>query len=165
MYDKLFTMKEQITSCILPSLPIVGVLKLSSRDGKTISNIEVVKGKPTANPAKVFVDAHKSLEVYLTGKTTKLDLPLDHRGLTPFQQKVLKVMAKIPYGQVATYKDLAIKLNSKAYQAIGSACGRNPFMLIYPCHRVVGSHDLGGFAHGLIMKKELLKLEGVNLKS
>lgn len=160
MYDKLFTMKEQITTCILPPLPIVGSLKLSSRDGLTISNIEVVKGKPTATPPEVFQRAYKTIESYLLGKTTKLELPLDYSGLTPFQMKVLKVMAKIPYGKVATYKDLADKLNSKAYQAIGSACGRNPFMLIYPCHRVVGSNDLGGFAHGLQMKKQLLNLEG-----
>lgn len=156
----LFTMKEQITTCILPALPIVGILKLSSRDGKTISQIEVVKGKPTANPEKVFLNAHKALESYLSGRSTTLELPLDYTGLTPFHLKVLKVMARIPYGKVATYKDIADKLNSKAYQAIGSACGRNPFMLVYPCHRVVGSKDLGGFAHGLPMKKQLLNLEG-----
>lgn len=69
-------------------------------------------------------------------------------------------MKDIPHGQVATYKEIAEKLESKAYQAIGSACGKNPFLLIYPCHRVVGSNDIGGFAHGIPMKKELLKLEG-----
>ncbi len=159
-HDKLFPMKEQITTCILPPLPIVGILKLSTRDGKTVSNIEVVKAKPTDCSLKVFKMAHKELSNYLTGKSTKLELPLDFSELSPFQVKVLKAMARIPYGKVATYKDLALKLNSKAYQAIGSACGRNPFMVVYPCHRVVGSNDLGGFAHGLEMKKQLLNLEG-----
>jgi len=69
-------------------------------------------------------------------------------------------MKAIPYGKTSTYKDLANKMNSKAFQAIGSACGRNPFMLIYPCHRVLGTGNLGGFAHGLKMKKQLLSLEG-----
>jgi O-6-methylguanine DNA methyltransferase len=72
---------------------------------------------------------------------------------------VLKEMKNIPYGKVASYKDLAIQLNSKAYQAIGSACGNNPFLLIYPCHRIVGSKNLGGFAHGIEMKQQLIDLE------
>lgn len=156
-------MKEQITTCILPRLPIVGILKLSSRDGKTISNIEVVTGKPTKNASELFTNAFVLLDAYLSGKITKLKLPLDFNKLSPFQIKVLKAMAKIPYGKVASYKDIADKIDSKAYQAIGSACGRNPFMLIYPCHRVVGSKDLGGFAHGVEMKKQLLKLEGIKI--
>lgn len=72
-------------------------------------------------------------------------------------------MKKIPYGKVHSYKEIATKMRSKAYQAIGSACGKNPFMLIYPCHRVIGSNNLGGFAHGLEMKQKLLKLEGIEL--
>lgn len=153
-------MKEQLKSAILPPLPIVGTLKLSSRDGKTLSMIEVGKGKVTPNPDPLFVKCFIELEKYLSGKSKKISLPLDFSELKPFQIQVLKHMKEIPYGKVASYKDLALKMNSKAYQAIGSACGNNPFMLIYPCHRVIGSNGPGGFAHGLKMKKDLLKLEG-----
>jgi O-6-methylguanine DNA methyltransferase len=155
-------MKNTSLTAVLPSLPIVGVLKLTSIDGKHLSAIDVVQEKPTKDLHPFFEKCYQELKAYLSGKKTSIEIPLDLSGLSPFQKDVLKVMKEIPYGKVASYKDLADKLESKAYQAIGSACGKNPFMLIYPCHRVVGSRDLGGFAHGLKMKKELLKLEGYN---
>ncbi len=151
-------------TAILPPLPIVGSLKLSSRDGKSISHIEVVKGMSSGmNP--FFESCYEELKTFLEGNKNKLDLPLDMKGLTPFQVRVLKEMKKIPYGQVRSYGELAQAMKSKAFQAIGNACGKNPFMLIYPCHRVVGTSGPGGFAHGLKMKSELLKLEGFTLKS
>ncbi len=156
-HDNLLGMKEQI----LPSLPIVGQLKLTSLDGKTLSSIDIVQGeKCSASLDPFFEDCYHKFHSFLSGKTQDLDIPIDLSPLTPFQLLVLTEMKKIPYGQVASYKDLAQKMKSLAYQAIGSACGKNPYLLIYPCHRVVGSHNLGGFAHGLTMKRALLKLEG-----
>lgn len=153
-------MKDQFQSAILPPLPIVGQLRLSTRDGKTLAKIEVVKGKRPDQLSPFFQRCFDELEQFLLGKRQDIKLPLDLSGLTPFQTQVLKVMKKIPFGKTTSYGDIAKKLNSKAYQAIGTACGKNPLMLIYPCHRVIGTKDLGGFAHGLPMKKELLKLEG-----
>jgi O-6-methylguanine DNA methyltransferase len=149
-------------TAILPDLPIVGRLKIESRDGKTISHIHVTKKKATAL-APLFEASYQELKSYLEGKKTELELPLDMEGMTPFQMKVLKEMKKIPYGEVRSYGELAKAMKSKAYQAIGNACGNNPFMIIYPCHRVVGTNGPGGFAHGLKMKAELLKLEGHSL--
>lgn len=149
-------MKEQI----LPPLPIVGKLRLKSRDGKTLCSIDVVSGKSSALLDPFFQECFDKLQNFLSGKSKDLNIPIDLSVVTPFQLQVLKEMKKIPYGEVRSYKDLAIKMKSKGYQAIGSACGKNPLMLIYPCHRVVGSQNLGGFAHGLDMKKALLLLEG-----
>lgn len=149
-------MKEQI----LPTLPIVGRLKLSSRDGKSLCDITVTTEKSSRQLEPFFEQCYQELKAYLEGHKKVIDLPLDLSGLTPFQARVLKEMKKIPYGEVQSYKDLAARMKSKGFQAIGSACGRNPFMLIYPCHRVVGSKGLGGFAHGPRMKMGLLKLEG-----
>ncbi len=146
-------------TAILPPLPIVGILKLSSRDGKTISRIDVVKGK-SSGMNLLFESCFQELKNYLEGKKKNLDLPLDMTGMTPFQMRVLKEMKKIPYGEVRSYGELAKAMKSKAFQAVGNACGKNPLMLIYPCHRVVGTNGPGGFAHGLKMKAELLKLEG-----
>jgi methylated-DNA-[protein]-cysteine S-methyltransferase len=154
-------MKEQIYQAILPELPIVGTLKLTSQDGKSLASIEVVKKQKSRMTGAFFEKCYHELEAFLKGKKKKINIKLDMSSLTPFQRKVLEEMGKIPYGHVATYKDLAVAMNSKGFQAIGSACGNNPFMLIYPCHRVVGSKGMGGFAHGLKMKAELLKLEAV----
>jgi O-6-methylguanine DNA methyltransferase len=156
-------MKEQIKSVILPKLPIVGILKLSSRDQKSICAIDVVTDKSQLTLDTFFSECFHQLEEYFVGNSQLFDLQLDLKGLTPFHQRVLNVMKTIPYGEVVTYKDLAAKIDTKAYQAIGSACGRNPLMLIYPCHRVIGSGHLGGYAHGIEMKKKLLALEGIKL--
>lgn len=150
-------------TAVLPDLPIVGRLKLQSRDGKTLSHIYTTKEKAT-ELSPLFKAAYLELRKYLEGKTTELELPLDMTGMTPFQTKVLKEMKKIPYGEVKSYGEIAKAMKSKAFQAIGNACGNNPFMIIYPCHRVVGTNGPGGFAHGLKMKSELLKLEGFNLR-
>ncbi len=152
-------MKEQLKSAILPTLPIVGQLKLSSFDGKSLCAIEVVTGKSEDVLDPFFQDCFERIDLFIQGKEQEIEIKLDFRSLTSFQRNVLDAMKTIPYGKVATYKDLALKINSKAYQAIGSACGKNPFLLIYPCHRVLGTNSLGGFAHGLKMKTELLKLE------
>lgn len=151
-------MKEQFV--ILPELPIVGTLKLTSKNGVTLSSINVVKKQTPSQLNPFFNTCYEKLAKFLSGESKKLDIKLDMSDMTDFQMNVLKEMKKIPYGKVASYKDLAQGMKSKGYQAIGSACGKNPFMLIYPCHRVVGSKDLGGFAHGLEMKKKLLALEG-----
>ncbi len=153
-------MKEQSKSVILPPLPIVGTLKLTTLDGKSLAGIDVVNDRSTDKLDPFFKDCYEQLALFLTRKSKKISIKLDYSVIKPFQLKVLKEMRKIPYGKAATYKDLAERMDSKAYQAIGSACGRNPFMLIYPCHRVLGSNGMGGFAHGLKMKEELLKLEG-----
>lgn len=79
---------------------------------------------------------------------------------TPFQQKVWRLIAKIPYGETRTYGNLARDLNQpRAARAVGRACNANPMALIIPCHRVVGQTGPGGFAGGSELKKRLLELE------
>lgn len=154
-------MKEQFV--ILPELPIVGVLKLGTRDGKSLSSIHGIKYQKPSVLSDFFKHCFTEFDQFLSGESKKISIKLDMSGLSPFQVSVMEQMKKIPYGKVASYRDLASKMESKAFQAIGSACGRNPFLLIYPCHRVVGSKDIGGFAHGLEMKRALLKLEGADV--
>jgi O-6-methylguanine DNA methyltransferase len=153
-------MKEQ--TAILPKLPIVGSLKLTSRDGKSLLRIEVISSgeKPSSKTLDPFFeDCYIKFKNFLERKSKVINISVDLSKLTPFQQDVLNVMKKIPYGQKKSYKDLAQMMGTTGYQAIGSACGKNPFLLIYPCHRVVGSNGPGGFAHGLEMKRKLWELE------
>ena len=87
-------------------------------------------------------------------------LPISPQG-TSFQQKVWKTLEEIPYGSTATYKDIAIKLNSPtSCRAVANAISKNPILLIVPCHRVIGRDgSLTGFRAGLDRKKALLELE------
>lgn len=154
-------MKEQIA--ILPKLPIVGHLQLFTMDGMSLTRIEVLNHARPTKLSPFFQDCFGQLAGFLNGGRREISIKLNFSGVTSFEKKVLDVIKTIPYGEVMSYKQIGEKINSKAYQAIGSACGKNPFLLIYPCHRVIGTNNPGGFAHGLKMKQELLKLEGCYL--
>ena len=98
---------------------------------------------------------------YFRGQRREFALPLDMRG-TPFQVSVWKAMARIPYGEMRSYAEIADQLgNPQAARAVGAACGRNPVPIVVPCHRVIGKNGaLTGFRGGLRFKERLLRLEG-----
>ncbi|MGD0541883.1 MAG: MGMT family protein [Tepidisphaeraceae bacterium] len=80
-----------------------------------------------------------------------------------FQQKVWAVTAGIPRGRVMTYADVARRLKTAAYRAVGRALHVNPYAPQVPCHRVVGSDGrLTGYAGGLPAKRRLLESEGIH---
>jgi O-6-methylguanine DNA methyltransferase len=99
---------------------------------------------------------------YLAGKRTEFDVKPEPKG-TDSQMTVWREIAKIPYGKTKTYTEIATAIgNPKAVRAVGTACGRNPYPIIIPCHRVLAAHGLGGYLYGLEMKKQLLELEQRN---
>jgi methylated-DNA-[protein]-cysteine S-methyltransferase len=88
---------------------------------------------------------------------------IDWSIYTPFEQRVLKLICKIPKGQVLTYKQVATKLgNPKLARAVGNALRKNQHAPLIPCHRVVGYNSLGGYSGrgGVKGKQKLLKKEG-----
>ena len=103
----------------------------------------------------------QALTAYLNSQKTEFDLPLDLTHGTTFQQQVWEGLRQIPYGQTWTYTTLAERLNRPtATRAIASAVGRNPILIIVPCHRVIRKDgQLGGYRGGLAMKRQLLRLE------
>lgn len=84
-----------------------------------------------------------------------------HMHGTDFQHEVWRALLAIPYGQVATYGDIALRVGRpSASRAVGSAVGRNPVALLVPCHRVVASGDgLGGYHWGVRIKRMILDYE------
>ena len=97
------------------------------------------------------------LTKYFNGDLKKFDLPLEKSG-TEFQQKVWGELSNIPYGQTISYKQLSENLgNSLKIRAAANANGKNPFLIVVPCHRVIGSKgNLVGYAGGLERKRWLL---------
>jgi len=81
--------------------------------------------------------------------------------MTDFEKKVLRVVSKIPLGEVRSYKWVAKQVNKpKAYRAVANALHKNPFPLLIPCHRVIkSSKKIGGYALGASLKRSLIKLE------
>ncbi|BBA97816.1 putative methylated-DNA:protein-cysteine S-methyltransferase [Actinacidiphila reveromycinica] len=115
-------------------------------------------GPRAALPA--FDRVREQLAAYFDGDLTVFDLPL-HMAGTPFQKRVWAALCDIPYGETATYGELAAALGSPtASRAVGLANGRNPVSIIVPCHRVVGANgSLTGYGGGLARKQLLLELE------
>lgn len=117
-------------------------------------------------PGKTIRDDRKNrnvlnqLKKYLKGELQRFDCKLDFKG-TPFQKKVWSALAKIPYGQTRSYKEIARAIgHPKAFRAVGNANGQNSIPLIIPCHRVIENNGgLGGFGHGVKVKKQLLDFE------
>lgn len=115
-------------------------------------------GRRKATPLLDFAAAQ--LDEYAVGKRREFDLPLVLEG-TPFQRDVWAALMTIPYGETATYKQIAQKLgNANACRAVGMANNKNPLAIIVPCHRVIGSDgSLTGYAGGLELKRRLLEIE------
>ena len=119
-------------------------------------------GGAAKKPSRLLARARRQLDEYFAGRRRQFDLPLRLEG-SAFQQRVWAAIARIPYGQTASYGDLAHQLDSGP-RAVGGACGHNPLGVIVPCHRVLGARGaIGGWsgAGGLVTKRQLLKLEGV----
>ena len=93
-------------------------------------------------------------------KTGSFDI--DWSGFTPFQQKVLKALMKVPAGKVQSYAWLARRAGfPKAARAVGNVMAQNPVPFLLPCHRIVpSSGGIGNYGLGKKIKRELLLKEG-----
>ena len=112
----------------------------------------------------VLKETELLLEHYFSGDCPDFSSLLLASVGTNFQQQVWAYLQTIPYGATVTYGQIAKKLGNRSAQAVGGAVGRNPFSIIVPCHRVLGSQgQLTGYAGGLDKKRWLLEHEGVEL--
>jgi len=147
----------------------IGTLRLVS-NGNGLTNIEfpgqhgAVDEQDNQAIDSVLAACSEQLSEYFDGVRSHFRLPLNPDG-TAFQHTVWSALAEIPYGELRSYKDIAITIGKpKAVRAVGAANGRNPLPIVVPCHRVIGSNgSLTGFAGGLPAKTRLLTLEGALL--
>lgn len=105
----------------------------------------------------------RQLDDYFDGRRRRFEVPIDWSLVRGFAGEVLRATARIPFGAVSTYREVAAEAGSPgAYRAAGNALGRNPVPIVVPCHRVVhAGGGLGGYTGGLDRKRYLLQLEGV----
>lgn len=118
------------------------------------------------DPDAVLYEAEKQLREYFAGKRTVFTLPLQMNG-TDFQKDVWQALLKIPYGKCVSYADIArLSGHPKAFQAVGSAVGKNHIPIIVPCHRVINADGgIGGFSCGLDKKRVLMDIEKIDHKN
>lgn len=143
----------------------IGGLRLHSSAG-LLTAIEFgaePQGRPAPDP--LLDDAQQQLQEYFTGDRRSFDLPLANDG-TEFQRKVWGELRRIPFGETASYGEIARRLGYEPVisRAVGAANGANPLPIVVPCHRVVGSDgSLTGYAGGVERKRVLLELESPGL--
>jgi methylated-DNA-[protein]-cysteine S-methyltransferase len=107
-------------------------------------------------------EQRRELDEYFRGRRTGFAFPLDWSLSQGFGRRVLRATARIPYGSVASYGQVAARAGSpRASRAAGTALGRNPMPIFVPCHRVLhAGGGLGGYTGGLERKRYLLDVEG-----
>ena len=154
------------TRYLLADGPIGPLLITADERGLTRVHMELQRHVSTeVQPSWVrddagLAEAAKQFAAYFAGELREFDLELNPAG-TPFQLKVWDALRTIPYGETASYGELAAQIGQPtAARAVGMANGRNPIAVIVPCHRVIGaSGSLVGYGGGLERKRFLLDLE------
>ena len=135
---------------------LLGPITIFEEGGKIISLLFSYSEHSDSSP--LLEKAKEEIEEYFQGKRKTFDLPLDAKG-TEFQKRVWKELLDIRYGETLSYGEIGDRIGTKAYRAIGNACGKNTIPILIPCHRVVGKDNIGGFSLGLDLKRKLLDIE------
>lgn len=123
-------------------------------------------GKLPRHAKKILSRAKLFLQDFFRGKSSNPSrIPIDWRFFSPFDQRVLRVLRKVPASETVTYSELARRAKvPRAARAVGNILNRNPIPVLIPCHRVVRKDgSLGGYRGGRHFKEMLLRLEqGMN---
>jgi len=150
-------MKETV---VIASL--LGNIRLVAADGFLLSCSFTEDPLSEKTNNLFFLDIISQLTYYFEGNLKLFNIPVAIGG-TEFQKRVWMEVNKIPFGQTASYKDIARALaKPTAVRAVGSANGTNPLLIIIPCHRIIASTgELTGYAGGLWRKLKLLQMEAI----
>ena len=158
------TADSPLGTLLLASTPrgLVRVAYLDSTEEEVVLSDLAKRVSPRVLSAPRQLDEpRRELDQYFAGRRTSFELPLDWRLTRGFGRNVLRATARIPYGEVSTYKGVAsIAGSPRAARAAGNALGANPMPIVVPCHRVLHSDGgLGGYTGGLERKRLLLDVE------
>lgn len=138
----------------------IGNLEITCKNNELVS-LKIVKTTTNNGIDTAFIEGIKlQLDEYFSGKLQIFDIKINPEG-TEFQKLVWNQLQKIPYGKTKSYSEIARTIgNPNAQRAVGSACNKNPIMLIIPCHRVISKNgNISGFAYGNTVKQKLLEIE------
>ena len=147
---------------------------MMTSDGEVLTGLHFLDSRKVAKVCRdcaerepsVFRETRRWLDEYFAGRAPAFTPAYRIDGLTPFRNDVIRAMLAIPFGETATYGDIAAAVAKKrglkkmSAQAVGGAVGWNPICIIIPCHRVIGANGaLVGYGGGIKNKVALLKYE------
>jgi methylated-DNA-[protein]-cysteine S-methyltransferase len=142
----------------------LGAMRAAWRGGR-LAALDFSPAPAGAAVLPAVAQLQTQIDDWFAGRRAAIDLPLAPCG-TPFERLVWQAAAAIPRGTTLSYAGLAARNGRpSAARAVGAALGRNPRLLVVPCHRVVG-HDgaLRGYAGGVERKRALLAIETRSLE-
>ncbi|MEV6785351.1 methylated-DNA--[protein]-cysteine S-methyltransferase [Streptomyces sp. NPDC051098] len=153
----------------LGELLLVGAQSATANGGTALASLSLPEQKGGAvvldgwrHDPLAFEAIGRQLIAYFNGGLTHFDIEYVDGG-TEFQRRVWAALEEIPYGTTATYAEIASRVGTSrvGVRAVGTAIGRNPLLVVRPCHRVIGSDGaLRGYAAGVERKQRLLGIEG-----
>jgi len=148
----------------------IGLIKITGIDNAIIG-VQFLDREEKSNtnedlPEQIRI-CKKQLDEYFKGTRKDFSLNIRFTKGTEFQKKVWNALLEIPYGNTASYKEIAKAVgNEKAARAVGNANNKNPISIIVPCHRVIGSDgSLVGYGGGLWRKKWLIEHEQERIRN
>jgi methylated-DNA-[protein]-cysteine S-methyltransferase len=158
------TFDSPVGTLLLAATPtgLVRVAYLDAGDQDAVLEDLAARVSPRVLAAPRTLDEpRRELDEYFAGRRSTFELALDWQLTGGFGRRVLEATARIPYGSLSTYKDVAAQAGSpRGSRAAGNALGANPLPIVVPCHRVVYSGGgLGGYTGGLGRKRVLLGVE------
>jgi methylated-DNA-[protein]-cysteine S-methyltransferase len=158
------------TDSPLGELLLVGEESATAKGGTALASLSLPDQKTRAvvqdgwiEKPEAFSGIAAQLRAYFDGELTRFDIEYVAGG-TDFQRRVWTALEAIPYGTTLTYGAVAERIGAPraVVRAVGAAIGRNPLLVVRPCHRVVGAGGaLTGYAAGIERKRHLLDLERV----
>ncbi|WP_405999146.1 methylated-DNA--[protein]-cysteine S-methyltransferase [Streptomyces sp. NBC_00829] len=155
----------------LGELLLAGEESATAKGGTALTSLSLPGQKGAAvvqadwlHDPSAFEEIGRQLSSYFDGRLTHFEIEYVGGG-TDFQRRVWRALEEIPYGATATYGEIAERVGTSAVgvRAVGTAIGRNPLLVVRPCHRVIGADGaLRGYAGGLDRKERLLGLEAAS---
>ncbi|MBW1980835.1 MAG: methylated-DNA--[protein]-cysteine S-methyltransferase [Deltaproteobacteria bacterium] len=139
----------------------IGLLEVGGT-AEAITSLSFVQSpRPAYDSHPAVREAVRQLDEYFYHRRQDFHLKI-HMDGTGFQKKVWRQLLEVPYGRLASYRDIAVAIGRpRAVRAVGAANGKNPIALVVPCHRIIGSNGkLIGYGSGLWRKEWLLRHEG-----
>ncbi|MFK8908868.1 methylated-DNA--[protein]-cysteine S-methyltransferase [Streptomyces sp. YS-3] len=154
----------------LGDLLLVGEESATAKGGTALVSLSMPGQKGAAvvrdgwrRAPEAFAEIGHQLRAYFDGDLTRFEVEYAPGAGTDFQRRVWAELDSIPYGATTSYGEIARRIGASPVmvRAVGTAIGRNPALVVRPCHRVIGSDGtLKGYAAGLDRKEHLLGLEG-----
>jgi methylated-DNA-[protein]-cysteine S-methyltransferase len=167
LIDVGFDVMESPVGALLLAVTPRGVCRISydADPDAQAERLASAYGSRVLRAPRAVDDVKRELDEYFEGRREAFDLSIDLAGAAEFTRDVLHQLARVPFGEVTTYGQLAQLVGRpRAARAVGTVMNRNPIPIVLPCHRVVGSTgSLVGYAGGLDRKEQLLRLEGARL--